>query len=56
MDVLFIVWIICYLITFIFICCIDRRFWNWGVYSIICVFFWPLIWVYLLWPNEVKKK
>lgn len=55
MEVFFILWLICYLITFIIICCFDHRYWNWGVYSILCVFFWPLIWLYLFWPSENKK-
>ena len=55
MEVVFILWLICYLITFIFICCVDHKYWNWGVYSILCIYFWPLIWLYLFWPSENKK-
>lgn len=50
-----VIWFVCYFITFLAIVFNDRRTQYWLGYSLICMFFWPLIWIYLFWPNEVKK-
>lgn len=42
----FVIWFVCYLITFAMLIYVDRNVENWLAHSLVCVFFWPLIWLY----------
>jgi hypothetical protein len=42
----FLIWAVCYLITFLIFIKADKNVEHWLGYSIVCVYFWPLMWIY----------
>ncbi|MBR7119180.1 MAG: hypothetical protein IKC77_03180 [Lentisphaeria bacterium] len=50
----FILWMVCYLFTFIILIYVDRNIEHWLSHSLICIFFWPIIWLYWMWPSDKK--